>query len=303
MTASTSSTPQKEGSSQVHTQVSIVSITMEDQNHQDDSIRAALIFDTFDSQRVSRMHFLSSPDRIDWLSFVARCEPNRVAFQLHLQHCGWYDSRLFSLQMLSCYRDLTLGDQDRRTQHASHVTAILEKLAKPSSNERLLRCFTHCSLTEISAARILTCILRNYICCLAKKSHSCLLLQKLFEKASLESKWVMMREVLPRLITLSKHKRANYLVSMMLHYLVRSTDKRSGEVLSNIQHTVFGGDGSIFVDLATNKFGSFVLERVIESCTSERCMAFTQLLKQSGHFGQLQEHAHAKHCIRCLCEC
>jgi len=90
---------------------------------------------------------------------------------------------------------------------------------------------------------------------------------------------------------------------MMLEYLITSTNKRSRQVLCNIQHTVLGGDGSVFIDLATNKFGSFVLDRVIESCTSERCMLFTQLLKQSGHFGQLQKHAHAKHCIRCLCEC
>jgi hypothetical protein len=164
----------------------------------------------------------------DLLSFLLT-DSHRYLFEVLMQQCGWYDSRLYSDSVLQYYNCLVYGGGVGRKNATSYFLGILDQVRDESdqvSRTELQYCVQQ-DLSLDRAADIILTILNQHIVQLAKRSHTCFLVQRLFKAASLKKRCQIIELLLPNILSLSQHERGNYFVTCIMKFLQNARAKKT----------------------------------------------------------------------------
>jgi hypothetical protein len=236
-------------------------------------------------------------------------QSTKCALQLLLQTCGYYDSRLFSDQVLDRCYDVVFGTQSRRIQSADKLLQALNEFAQEESSgfaedARQLRCFTQCDLTLAKAADVFLHIFRRYLCLMAQRPQSCFLVQELFRHCGSPGKTQVVQEVLNGVEKLVVHEKGNYLVTQVLEFLASMDGNFEHLLVRNYywrefsQH--FTQDLCQFTRLAKDNFASFVLKRYMALNNRSTNQMLLRRLEECGVKTHLANHEYGRFVIQHL---
>jgi len=197
---------------------------------------------------------------------------------------------------------LVLGSAKQRLQASNSLRQALQLLKETEASREMLQFqvklkqYTTCHLDCMQAADIMVCIVQRYVCFLARKAHTCFLMQELFRASSVSSKWRIVASVFEQLDSVICHERGNYLVTMVLDFL--RWDLHTDAQKQNQWHEFH--QYFVSVHVATDKFGSFVLKHFVEWSSAHVKSALARKLWQSGCQEALVQNCHGQFVVKKL---